>query len=745
MSIPEGQCKRLGPTLKTAAFIALFALLAFLGTSASTSFGVRADDPNAAPTPEAAAVEETSTETPAADVADVEGADQLKNVVQVKWLPDLKVLVGAPTTTLDLTDALNEFCEQNVFKTDGATKPEDLALELVSDGGGSVAKARLEGALLYVDWTPDAVGDAEITIKTTSKNDDSKVAVLTFKAESWTPDYWAICATVLGGLGLFLIGMKRMSDGLQAVAGARLRRIISMFTNNRFLAVGVGFAATVLVQSSSATTVMILGFVNSGLMTLAQAVGCVMGTNIGTTTTGWLLTLNLGAYGLPLIGVAGFVYLLTNNEKICNLAACALGIGLIFFGLKTMGAALEPLPDIPAFSEFMQAFQANNLWGAIKCVFVGCVTTMIVQSSAATIGITMTLTALGAIDFPAAAALVLGENIGTTITALMASIGATTNARRVAYFHTLFNCVGVCWALAIFFPILLPGVNALGDRWGLDDVGKIALTHSLFNTTNTIFFLPFVGASAAFLTKIAPDRASKPKKRASTTGLASFMNDDPIVGIERSRLEIQRMFGDCQTLARDLATLKSENFENSALVEEAFSLEKTLDDRQDETIDFISSLTTRAFTVDVAVSAREQVRLAEELETISDYFVGVLKSNLKLRELELPTPKEIDESFVELLGYATESLEWIGKIFAEWGSRERLLEEMNERRVRYVARVKEIREQFLHSMFEERLDPQAVVAVDYQLNAWRRVYEHLHNIAEAMEPRRVPAAKPAAV
>lgn len=739
MSIPEGQCRRPRPTLKTAAIFAFLALLAFLGTSASTLRVVRADETNAAPTPEAA-VESVSTETHDA----LEPDNQPKNIVQKKWLPDLKVLVGAPTTTLDLSATLAEFCEQNVFD-DAATKPEDLTLELVEDGDGSVAKTRLEETTLYVDWTPDAVGDAEITLKATPKDDPSKVAVVTFKAESWAPNYWAICATVLGGLGLFLIGMKRMSDGLQAVAGARLRRVISMFTNNRFLAVGVGFMATVLVQSSSATTVMILGFVNSGLMTLAQAVGCVMGTNIGTTTTGWLLTLNLGAYGLPLIGVAGFIYLLTNNEKICNLAACALGIGLIFFGLKTMGAALAPLPDIPAFSEFMQSFQADSLWGAVKCVFVGCVTTMIVQSSAATIGITMTLTALGAIEFPAAAALVLGENIGTTITALMASIGTSTNARRVAYFHTLFNCVGVCWALAIFFPILLPTVNALGDRWGLDDVGKIALTHSLFNVTNTLVFLPFVGASAAFLTKIAPDRASKPKKRVSTTGLASFTNDDPIVGIERSRLEIQRMFGDCQTLARDLATLKSENFENPTLVEESFALEKTLDDRQDETIDFISGLTTRAFTVDVAFSAREQVRLAEELETISDYFVGVLKSNLKLKELELPTPREIDDSFVELLGYAAESLEWIGKTFAEWGPRENLLEEMNARRVRYVARVKEIRERFLHSMFEERLDPQAVVAVDYQLNAWRRVYEHLHNIAEAMEPRRVPASKPVAV
>ena len=738
MSVPAGHRRR-PRILQTAALVALFALLAFLGTAASTSFAVRADDKADAP-PESAAVAPASSET----VDAAKAADQHKNIVQKKWLPDLKVLVGAPTTTLDLSETLNEFCEQDVFKTNGALKPEDLTLELAEDGG-SVAKARLEGTTLYVDWTPDAIGDAEITVKATPKNDASKVAVVSFEAESWTPNYWSICAAVLGGLGLFLIGMKRMSDGLQAVAGARLRRIISMFTNNRFLAVGVGFMATVLVQSSSATTVMILGFVNSGLMTLAQAVGCVMGTNIGTTTTGWLLTLNLGAYGLPLIGVAGFVYLLTKNEKICNLAACALGIGLIFFGLKTMGAALAPLPDIPAFSEFMQSFQANNLWGAFKCVMVGCVTTMLVQSSAATIGITMTLATLGAIDFPAAAALVLGENIGTTITALLASIGASTNARRVAYFHTLFNCIGVCWALAIFFPVLLPAVDALGARWNLDVNGKIALTHSLFNVTNTIVFLPFVGASAAFLTKIAPDRASKPKKRVSTTGLDSFMNDDPIVGIERSRLEIQRMFDDCRTLARDLGTLKAENFENESLVADSFALEKTLDDRQDETIDFISSLTTRAFTVDVAVSAREQVRLAEELETISDYFVGVLKSNLKLKELELPTPKEIGETFDELLGYATESLEWIGKIFAEWGPRENLLEEMNARRVRYVARVKEIREQFLHSMFKERLDPQAVVAVDYQLNAWRRVYEHLHNIAEAMEPRRVPAAKPAAV
>ena len=364
MSIPEGQCKRPRPTLKTAALVALLALLAFLGTTATPSLVVRADDQNAASTPESAAVETASTETSDAP----ETADRHKNIVQKKWLPDLKVLVGAPTTTLDLSATLAEFCEQDVFKTNGAAKPEDLTLELVKDGG-SVAKARLEGTTLYVDWAAEelgekALGDAEIMVQASHPDAPSKIAVVSFEAESWAPNYWSIFAAVLGGLGLFLIGMKRMSDGLQAVAGARLRRIISMFTNNRCLAVGVGFMATVLVQSSSATTVMILGFVNSGLMTLAQAVGCVMGTNIGTTTTGWLLTLNLGAYGLPLIGVAGFVYLLTKNEKICNLAACALGIGLIFFGLKTMGAALAPLPDIPAFGEFMQSFQADSLWGA---------------------------------------------------------------------------------------------------------------------------------------------------------------------------------------------------------------------------------------------------------------------------------------------------------------------------------------------------------------------------------------------
>ncbi len=270
---------------------------------------------------------------------------------------------------------------------------------------------------------------------------------------------WPMIFGLIGGLGIFLLGMKNMSEGMQAVAGAGMRRMIGLATNNRFLATGVGVLVTCLVQSSSITTVMVVGFVNAGLMSLAQGVGVIMGANIGTTITGWILVLEIGKYGLPILGVAAFAYLFSKGDRLRYLAMAIMGVGMIFFGLELMKDACSQIKSLPEFEAWLGRFSATGVIGMIKCMLTGCILTMMVQSSSATLGITIALALSGVIPYPTAAALVLGENIGTTITALLASLGATTNARRAAYFHVLFNMLGVFWIGIIFFGMcdLFPG------------------------------------------------------------------------------------------------------------------------------------------------------------------------------------------------------------------------------------------------------------------------------------------------
>src|SRR5690606_16455823 len=223
----------------------------------------------------------------------------------------------------------------------------------------------------------------------------------------------------------------------------------SLVTSNRVLATAAGTAVTLLVQSSTVTTVIVVGLANAGLIQLHQAVGVIMGANIGTTITGWILVLQIGRYGLPTLGAAAIVYLFARGDRPRFIAMAIMGLGMVFFGLELMKDGFAPMKDMPNFVEAFAWFDAGTYAGVLKAVLVGCVLTLIVQSSSATLGITIGLAATGVIPFTTAAALVLGENIGTTITVVLASIGANTTAKRSAAAHVLFNLIGVTWITAL--------------------------------------------------------------------------------------------------------------------------------------------------------------------------------------------------------------------------------------------------------------------------------------------------------
>jgi phosphate:Na+ symporter len=255
--------------------------------------------------------------------------------------------------------------------------------------------------------------------------------------------------------------------------------LIKTVTDNRFVACGVGATVTALIQSSSVTTVMVVGMVNAGIMTLKQSIGVIMGAGIGTTITAWLIALKIADYGLPILGISAFFYLFAKYDRIRYTAMMFVGLGMVFFGLEIMKEALLPLRNNEQILALMAQFVPSDYFGLLKCIGVGALVTAMIQSSSATVAITITLAKTGIIGYDTAVALVLGENIGTTITAYFASLGTSTNAKRAAFVHISINVIGVLILFPIFYRYLTFLNLILADS--IDISSRIAFAHSGFN------------------------------------------------------------------------------------------------------------------------------------------------------------------------------------------------------------------------------------------------------------------------
>ena len=255
---------------------------------------------------------------------------------------------------------------------------------------------------------------------------------------------------IVCGIAFFLYGIKIMSEGLQNIAGQRMREILGNASNNRFIGFWTGALVTTIIQSSTAATVMLVGFVEAGLMSFTQAASVVIGVNVGTTMTAQLIAFKITEYAMPAIAVGATMKFLSRRRKWINTGDAFLGVGLVFYGLTVMSSGVAPLKDNATFLLWFSFFNAGTVKGILLCILTGCVFTMIIQSSTAMVGITMTLAFQGVLDFPTSVALVLGENIGTTLTAQLASIGLSSDAKKVANFHTLFSVIGAFLVFMIF-------------------------------------------------------------------------------------------------------------------------------------------------------------------------------------------------------------------------------------------------------------------------------------------------------
>ena len=551
-----------------------------------------------------------------------------------------------------------------------------------------------------------------------------------------------ICGLV-GGLGLFLLGMKNMSDGMQAVAGASLRRLIGAVTGNRFAATVVGTLVTCIVQSSSVTTVMVVGFVNSGVMHLTQAVGVIMGANVGTTITGWVLVLNIGKHGLPILGLAAIVYLFSRGDRWRYWAMTIMGVGMVFYGLDIMKEACAIIKEMPAFGAWFKAFDATTYPGVLKCAFVGCILTTIVQSSSATLGITISLATQGIISYETAAALVLGENIGTTITALLASLGATTNARRAAYFHVLFNIIGVIWITAIFQWYIVGIESVLGSdpRKMVLINGKetfphvtsaIAAVHSVFNIANTLMFLPLIPICVRFLVWAVPNKGFKEKSR--LTDLDVLMLETPTLAIEQSHKEIQKMGDGCLKMMDWLRELRQQDEPDKALADRLRHREQVLDNVQDEVAEFMTNLLSGNIPHAVADEARRQLQLADEYESLSDYIANLEKFDRKLRRDELRFTPEQRGELDQLNQLCREYLVTVNEAMAIRNRTVQVKTQQMSKRIREA--IKTRRRSHLDDISKGAIAPVQTVAFMASLNAYSRVRDHIRGIAEEVSEKR---------
>lgn len=544
-----------------------------------------------------------------------------------------------------------------------------------------------------------------------------------------------------------------MSDGMQAVAGSSLRRMIGAVTNHRIAATLVGVIVTCIVQSSSITTVMVVGFVNSGVMALSQAIGVIMGANIGTTITGWILVLKIGKYGLPILGASAFCYLFSKNERWRYSAMAVMGVGMVFFGLELMKDACSIIKQMPDFESWFSAFQADSYLGVMKCALVGCVMTTLVQSSSATLGITISLASQGVISYETAAALVLGENIGTTITAFLASLGATTNARRAAYFHVIFNMLGVLWITAIFgwyvefIPKLVDAdvtrfenvpimqINSAGESIQVGEeitypetTRAIAATHSVFNIINTLLFLPFVPWFVQLLNWVVPAKEFKEKPK--LTDLDIRMLETPLLAIEQSEKEVERMGEGCAKMLTWLSQLRDQEEPDKALSDRLKTREQILDRMQDEIAEFVTKLLSGNVPHSVATEARRQIRIADEFESISDYIQNLDKFDRKLRRSGHRFTSSQLDCLRQLNSHALDYLTAINEGLAQENANTLTKTEPLSKRLRDD--IKAFRKKHLDDLSGGEIPPVVSVAFLASLNAFARVRDHSRNIAETI-------------
>ena len=548
---------------------------------------------------------------------------------------------------------------------------------------------------------------------------------------------------LLGGLALFLHGMQMMSSGLEAAAGARMKSILERLTANRFLGVLVGAAITAVIQSSSATTVMVVGFVNAGMMTLGQAVWIIMGANIGTTVTGLLIALDVGELA-PMFAFVGVVLMVFIKEpKLQHIGQILAGLGVLFIGMGMMSSSMSPLRDSEPFIRIMSTF-SNPLLG----ILAGAAFTAVIQSSSASVGILQALASSGVISYASSVFVLFGQNIGTCITAVLAAIGTNRNAKRATLIHLMSNLIGtaIFTTLFVLFPIaavvegtlVLPGEvgRTLSHLIPTDPMAQIAMTHTVFNITTTLVLLPLGNYLAKLAIRILPDQAVETEDQESMTlayltpiqagGKEGGLGVSAIV-IDQLRNELNRML----SMARDNV---ADSF-RAVLARDQEQLVQV--EQREEYIDFLNREISRYVSHLISIETNEQgsavvssfftisgniERIGDHADNLAGYTRMLVGKNISFSETaqsEISAMRDISlEAISALLHYQAGQPQWLSEV----AQMEQKIDDMTD----------SFRRGQLQRMKEGTCNQEACILYSELLTDFERIGDHVLNIAEEL-------------
>lgn len=477
---------------------------------------------------------------------------------------------------------------------------------------------------------------------------------------------------IAGALGIFIYGMKLMSEGLQKVAGGKMREILKGMTKNRVLGVFTGFLITALIQSSSATTVMVVSFVNAGLLTLTESFGVIMGANIGTTLTLWIVAIlgfkvKMTAIAIALIGVF-FPFMFSSKDKYRNIAEFVLGFGILFIGLDFLKHSVPDIKSNPEMVEFLKHFVdlgPMNYGSILLFVLFGSILTVVVQSSSAASAITLTLVMKGWIPFDLGAAMILGENIGTTITANLAALVANPGARRSASFHFLFNIFGVIWILIVFVPftnmienLMSAGhFNSLAATAGKGNEGMaLAMFHTMFNILNVIILFAFVPLMGKLVYKMIPvgtDEDEEFKLQHISTGLMSTPN----LSILEAKKELI-LFGKLvDKMSNNVYDLFFEKQKKPQKLIDKIREREDITDRMDlELTDFLTKVAESDVTKETSSLIQRMMSISNDLERIADIYYEITKNYERLKQENVALPANAKEEIKDIMHLVMDAL-----------------------------------------------------------------------------------------
>lgn len=422
----------------------------------------------------------------------------------------------------------------------------------------------------------------------------------------------SIAISLLGGLAIFILGMSFMTEALNNLAGSKMKTLLAKFTKNRFTATLSGIAITATVQSSSVTTVLLVGFSSVGLITAAQSVGVIFGANVGSTVTAQIIAFNVSSVGAPLLAAGLFISFLKKYERLSQFGILLLGLGAIFFGMQEMSDSTRPLRSYQPFLDAMQAIEAP-LWGIV----IGLVFTAIVQSSAAAIGLAMIFANQDLLSLEGAIAIAFGSNIGTCITAILAAIGRPAVAWRIVFIHVVFNIAGV-----IIWYSFIPQLAGFSDyisKAFMDDTlpGRdIAIAHTVFNVANLFIFIGFAGPLAKLASKVVPERKERVQKASTPIYLDPYFQSTPSMAIDRARLETGRLAGLALSMSEEIPIAAIQS--NSKTLDKLAKRDDELDDLQTEILNYLAKVDASKLEKHDQANIHEVISLVNTWENIGD-------------------------------------------------------------------------------------------------------------------------------